>query len=86
MLEDVKDVLIWSPQPQPPLSQEDEATHPSGYNSIPTVTTIPVKQCCGSVMFVPDPNFCHPGSQICITEFKVPVFFTQKIVSKLSEI
>ncbi len=39
--EDVKDVLIWSPQPQPPLGQEEEATHPTGYNSIPTAPTIP---------------------------------------------
>jgi hypothetical protein len=39
--EDVKDVLIWSPQPQPPLGPEEEATHPPGYNSIPTAPTIP---------------------------------------------
>ncbi len=38
-------------------------------------------QCCGSGMFIPDPNFFHPGSRI-----HIKVFQPQKIVSKLSEI
>ncbi len=52
-------------------------------------------QCCGFGMFIPDPNFFHPGYRVK----KIPdpesgsasknwstVFLTQKIVSKLSEI
>ncbi len=34
-------------------------------------------------MFIPDPNFFHPGSRFLIKEFK---YFNPKIVSKLSEI
>ncbi len=41
-------------------------------------------QCCGSRMFIPDPNFFHPGSRTRIKEFKY--FSPQNIVSKLSEI
>jgi hypothetical protein len=45
-------------------------------------------ECCGSEMFIPDPNFSipDPGStrfRIRIKEFK---YFNPKIVSKLSEI
>jgi hypothetical protein len=29
-----------------------------------------IMQCCGSGMFIPDPNFFHPGSRIRIKEFK----------------
>ncbi len=32
-------------------------------------------QCCGSGMFIPDPNFFHPGSRIRIKEFR---YFNQK--------
>jgi hypothetical protein len=38
-------------------------------------------QCCGSGMFIPDPNFFHPGFAS-----KNLSIFTQNIVSKLSEI
>jgi hypothetical protein len=40
-------------------------------------------QCCGSGMFLPDPNFSHSGSRIRIKEFN---YFNPKIVSKPSEI
>jgi hypothetical protein len=43
------------------------------------------KQCCGSGMFIPDPNFFPPGSRIPIKELKYRIV-TQKIVTKLSEI
>ncbi len=35
-------------------------------------SVLSVPQCCGSGMYIriPDPNFFHPGSQICIKEFK----------------
>jgi hypothetical protein len=36
-------------------------------------------QCCGFEMFIPDPNFFHPGSQIRIKEFK---YFNPKNVLK----
>ncbi len=39
------------------------------------------KQCCGFGMFIPDPNFFHPGSAS-----KNSSILTQKTVSKLSEI
>ncbi len=42
-------------------------------------------QCCESEMFIPDPNFFHPGFRIRIKEFKYFIL-TQKIDSKLSEI
>jgi hypothetical protein len=42
-----------------------------------------ILQCCGSGIFIPDPNFSHPGSLIRIKEFK---YFNPKIVSKISEI
>ncbi len=56
----------------------------------------PIQQCCGSGMFIPDPNFFpsripDPGSK----RFRIPdpyplqriqVFLNQKIVSKLSEL
>jgi hypothetical protein len=42
-----------------------------------------VKQCCGSGMITPHPNFFHPGSRIRIKNLDI---VTQKIVSKLSEI
>ncbi len=35
----------------------------------------PYFQCCGSGIFIPDPNFFHPGSRIRIKEFK---FFNSK--------
>jgi len=38
-------------------------------------------QCCGSWIFIPDPNFSHPGSLS-----KNLSILTQKITSKLSEI
>jgi hypothetical protein len=31
-------------------------------------------QRCGSGMFIPDPNFFHPGFRNRIKEFKYPVF------------
>jgi hypothetical protein len=34
------------------------------------VTPLASKQCCGSGMFIPDPNFFHPRSRIRIKEFK----------------
>ncbi len=50
---------------------------------MPIHNTASLFQCCGSGMFIPDPNFFHPGSRIRIKEFK---FSTQKIVHKLTEI
>ncbi len=49
-----------------------------------------IKQWCRSEMFIPDPNFFHPGSdffpsRIRIREFSTGIL-TQKIVSKLPEI
>ncbi len=44
------------------------------------------KQCCGSRMFIPDPNFFHPWPRIRIKEFKYFKFLTPKNISKLSEI
>jgi hypothetical protein len=48
-------------------------------------------QCCGSGMFITDPNFFYPGSEvfcpgsrICIKGFEY--FKQKKVVSKLSEI
>jgi hypothetical protein len=38
------------------------------------------RQCCGSGMFIPDPNFFHPGSAL-----KNISILTQKVVSKLLE-
>jgi hypothetical protein len=39
------------------------------------------KMCCGSGLFIPDPNFFHPGSRFRIKE----LILTQKIISKLPE-
>ena len=39
------------------------------------ISTRTGQQCCGSGMFIPDPNFFHPGSRICVQEFK---YFNQK--------
>ncbi len=36
------------------------------------------------IFSIPDPNFFHPGSRICIREFKY--FLTKKLFFKLSEI
>jgi hypothetical protein len=33
------------------------------------------QQCCGSGMFIPDPDFFHPGTRIRIKKFK---YFNQK--------
>ncbi len=47
------------------------------------------KQCCGSGMFMPDPNFFHPGSgvkEIPGSASKNLSILSQKIVSKLSEL
>jgi hypothetical protein len=52
---------------------------------------IGTKQCCGSGMFIPDPNFFHPGSRAkkipgSASASKNYSILTQKILSKFSEI
>jgi hypothetical protein len=50
------------------------------------------KQCCGSGMFIPDPNFFYPGSELFPSRMpdsgsasKNIIILTQKNLSKLSE-
>jgi hypothetical protein len=54
---------------------------------------LPYSQCCGSGMFIPDPNFFHHGSRVkklpdpgSASASKNLSILTQNIVSKLSEI
>ncbi len=51
-------------------------------SQLPQSPQVSQTQCCGSGMFIPDPNFFHPGSRICIKEVK---YFIKKFVSKLSD-
>jgi hypothetical protein len=80
MLEDVKDVLIWSPQPQPPLSQEDEATLPTGtYGTYYTYgTVLRIRDVYpGSWVSIPDPGSASKNLRI-LKKCLVPVCRGQK--------